>query len=199
MARPKNKENDILSAAMEVFLERGFSETSIQDIATKAGVGKGTIYDYFKSKEELFFQSLKQDILNISEIYKEKSLQQRSFSIRLMQFIDLFQEVILDNYKRFEYYMNTGIGVLSPENLIEIKNMGEQCKEESANFVVDILKQGIEEGMVGESDIRFSADMIQGMIFAHTERCFTRNFSEEQKKEEQVKLINMIMTGVGAK
>ena len=199
MAKPKIKENGILSAAMEVFLEKGFSETSMQDIATKAGVGKGTIYDYFKSKEELFFQSIKQDILNISEIHKEESLLQGSFLIRLNGFIDLLQGMILDNYKRFEYYMNTGSSVLGPEKQMEVRNMGYECKKVVTNFLIDILKQGIKEGLVQESDIGFSADMVGGVFMAYAERCSENNFSSQQRKEGQVKLINMIMTGIGTK
>ena len=43
----------IVAAALEVFLEKGFAETTIQDCAERAGVGKGTVYYYVASKEEL--------------------------------------------------------------------------------------------------------------------------------------------------
>ena len=42
------KYQQILDAAAELFAERGFEGASIQDIAQKAGVGKGTVYLYFK-------------------------------------------------------------------------------------------------------------------------------------------------------
>src|SRR5215813_6475093 len=44
----------IIDGACEVFLERGFDAASMGEIARKAGVSKGTLYVYFKSKEELF-------------------------------------------------------------------------------------------------------------------------------------------------
>jgi AcrR family transcriptional regulator len=44
----------ILSAAMEVFAEKGYHETTVDDIAKRAGIGKGSIYRYFPSKEALF-------------------------------------------------------------------------------------------------------------------------------------------------
>lgn len=45
---------EILGAATAIFSERGFAAADVQEIADKVGVGKGTIYRYFPSKEELF-------------------------------------------------------------------------------------------------------------------------------------------------
>jgi TetR/AcrR family fatty acid metabolism transcriptional regulator len=52
-ARAARKE-DILNAARTVFAERGFRGTTIADIAEAAGIALGTIYLYFKSKDEVF-------------------------------------------------------------------------------------------------------------------------------------------------
>lgn len=49
-ARP----DEIIQAALEVFTERGFAATKLEDVARKAGVTKGTIYLYFENKEALF-------------------------------------------------------------------------------------------------------------------------------------------------
>lgn len=50
-----DKRERILAAAKAVFAEKGFASAAIADIATRADIGKGTIYEYYKSKEELFF------------------------------------------------------------------------------------------------------------------------------------------------
>jgi len=52
--RDPHKEGAILERATEVFAEAGFQNAEMQVIAEKAGVGKGTVYRYFRSKEELF-------------------------------------------------------------------------------------------------------------------------------------------------
>jgi len=49
-ARPE----EIITAALEVFADRGFAATTLEDVARKAGVTKGTIYLYFENKEALF-------------------------------------------------------------------------------------------------------------------------------------------------
>lgn len=51
----RTKRDEIVEAAAVVFARRGYSNAVVADIALKANIGKGTIYAYFKSKEDLFF------------------------------------------------------------------------------------------------------------------------------------------------
>jgi TetR/AcrR family fatty acid metabolism transcriptional regulator len=51
----ENKKQLILKVANEVFAEKGFQETTISQIAQKANIAEGSIYDYFKNKEDLLF------------------------------------------------------------------------------------------------------------------------------------------------
>lgn len=54
MQEISEKKGRIVAAAMDIFGERPYDQVKIEDIADRAGVGKGTIYEYFVSKEELF-------------------------------------------------------------------------------------------------------------------------------------------------
>lgn len=60
---------EIIAAAIDLFTERGFAATRLDDVAKRAGVSKGTLYLYFASKEDLF-KSLVQEMLvvNIAEL-----------------------------------------------------------------------------------------------------------------------------------
>jgi AcrR family transcriptional regulator len=49
-ARPE----EITAAALELFIERGYAATRLEDVAARAGISKGTLYLYFENKEELF-------------------------------------------------------------------------------------------------------------------------------------------------
>jgi len=60
-ARPE----EIISAALEVFAERGFAATKLEDVARKAGVTKGTIYLYFNNKDALFKALVRQTIVPV--------------------------------------------------------------------------------------------------------------------------------------
>ena len=58
-----DKREAIMAAALELFVERGFYGTAVPEIADRAGVGAGTIYRYFESKEAL-----------VNELYREQKL-----------------------------------------------------------------------------------------------------------------------------
>lgn len=51
----EEKRRQILEAALREFARRGFSRTKMDDVAKAAGIGKGTVYEYFTNKDELFF------------------------------------------------------------------------------------------------------------------------------------------------
>jgi AcrR family transcriptional regulator len=61
--RKEARPAEIVEAALEVFAERGFSAARIDDVATRAGISKGTLYLYFASKEELFKAVVRQALL----------------------------------------------------------------------------------------------------------------------------------------
>ena len=52
--RKEERPGEILAAALETFVERGYAATRLDDVAKRAGVTKGTLYLYFPNKEELF-------------------------------------------------------------------------------------------------------------------------------------------------
>ncbi len=49
-----SRREQILAAAVEVFSEKGFHDARVEEIARRAGIGKGTVYEYFSTKKELF-------------------------------------------------------------------------------------------------------------------------------------------------
>ena len=53
----KEKRTQILDAAIRIFAQKGTSHTKISDIAEAAGIGKGTVYEYFHSKDEILIAS----------------------------------------------------------------------------------------------------------------------------------------------
>src|SRR3954466_4267347 len=58
-ARPQ----ELLAAALDLFVERGFASTRLEDVAKRAGVSKGTLYLYFTNKEELFKAVVRENII----------------------------------------------------------------------------------------------------------------------------------------
>jgi AcrR family transcriptional regulator len=87
------KKQSIFQASLKLFVENGFHGTSTSEIARTAGVATGTIFHYFKTKEELInslYLHTKEDMLNeISGTYNDKTT---------------FKENIKDLWLRFSYF-----------------------------------------------------------------------------------------------
>lgn len=60
-ARPQ----ELLAAALDLFVERGYAATRLDDVAAKAGVSKGTLYLYFTNKQDLFKEVVRQTLLPV--------------------------------------------------------------------------------------------------------------------------------------
>ena len=65
--RKEARPGEILDAALELFVEKGFAATRLEDVAQRAGVSKGTVYLYFESKEDLFKSVIRSGIVRAIE------------------------------------------------------------------------------------------------------------------------------------
>lgn len=88
-ARPE----EIIHAALEVFADRGFAATKLEDVARKAGVTKGTIYLYFENKEALFKALIRETIVPV--IAQGEALA-KSFTGSAR---DLFEKLVRDYWR----------------------------------------------------------------------------------------------------
>ncbi len=77
MNKRLEKKNLIAEAAKSLFVKYGYSKTSLDDIAKEAHIGKGTIYYYFESKEDIFFTITENQIQSITQRLKIKRLERR--------------------------------------------------------------------------------------------------------------------------
>jgi AcrR family transcriptional regulator len=55
----------LLAAALDLFVERGYAATRLDDVAARAGVSKGTLYLYFTNKEELFKAVVRENVIPV--------------------------------------------------------------------------------------------------------------------------------------
>jgi len=93
------RKQQIISAAVKRFARHGLGKTTLEEIARDIRIGKSTIYHYFESKDELFFESLKwetdQFIEDIKAIFNNEEL---AVGARLLEYIS-YKENIDTRYK----------------------------------------------------------------------------------------------------
>jgi AcrR family transcriptional regulator len=70
--RKESRPAELLDAALDLFVERGYAATRLDDIAARAGVSKGTLYLYFANKEELFKALVRENIVALLDRFRSE-------------------------------------------------------------------------------------------------------------------------------
>ncbi len=89
MLKTQGKKNQIISAAENLFHHYGYAKTSLEDIAREVALGKATIYYYFDSKEDIFFEVLKKHSRQFYLLLYEELAKQPDFKSRFTTAIKL--------------------------------------------------------------------------------------------------------------
>ena len=92
--RTGGKRERILDAAVHVFAEKGFYGAKVSEIAREAGVADGTIYLYFKSKDDLLISLFEDRMAQINGALREKLAQEPNALAKLRRFIEMHLDLV---------------------------------------------------------------------------------------------------------
>lgn len=166
--RKKEKEsrkNSILKAARKLFFERGFKSVTVDLIAAKAEVSKGSIYLYFDSKEEIYTQILISANIERHKLMENLLKQEGTASELLLGFTKDYVDFFLENNELFRILMTF---MLHSENMNLTEDQNTQLihtTNENIRAISDVLQKGVESGeFVPNVDIRQSRNAIWGML-----------------------------------
>lgn len=119
----RNRDKNVITAAITVMAERGYSATSIQEVADRVGVLKGSLYHYFSSKEELLFRILDESYQQSAEITREVVALNLSPLEELSEFLRRTCLWYLTNLERANIYFSESRH-LTGDRLMETKVRG---------------------------------------------------------------------------
>lgn len=161
--RKEARPSELIAAALELFVERGFAGTKLDDIAARAGVSKGTLYLYFASKEELFKAVIQQGIMPVVN-QGEEMLAQHDGDMR-----SLLCELIYRWWD--EVVADTKLAAILKLIVSEAGNFPEVARyfyENVSKRVEDllgaVLRRGIECGEFRPVDVVSAIDLISAPI-----------------------------------
>ena len=144
---PKDKKDRMVDAAAMLFAQNGYSGTSVADIAIKAAIGKGTVYEYFDSKEDLFFA--------VFEWYTMSTGRKASVSVsalggsaaeRLFALSDSIMGMWDEIKDVFALTMEFWAASASSHMRDRFKAAFRQVYEEFRGIVTSLIREGIERG-----------------------------------------------------
>jgi len=167
--------NRILKMSSLYFARNGFADTKISDLAKHIGIGQGTMYLYFKSKEELF-DAIRSSADNREEIRQIKLL--CCLPISAGEKIKIISETVCRNMSEDDNYCVRI--TLQTQLLLEKDNMYE---DDLYKELAKIIKQGQKEGSMIEGDAMYLADLYWGNVYLYAlKKLFSKNISILQQE-----------------
>jgi TetR/AcrR family transcriptional regulator, cholesterol catabolism regulator len=156
-ARTERRQREIIDAAAEIFHRKGYSETSVQDIADAVGILKASLYYYISSKEDLLFQMLREVHENAKGIVDETAAMQAPPLERLRAYVQRHVEYNVQNLGKIAVYYHDS-GVLTAERKRAIMNQRHYYEE----FVIGLIEDAKADGSV---DASVNAPLVANAIF----------------------------------
>jgi len=159
------RQNDILDAAEKVFFEKGYNAAKMDDVAEAAELSKGTLYLYFKNKEELYFGLTYRALMNLrdrfSTVLKEEAA-------GLEKIVNIGRAFRAYSQEEPEYYKTIAQFEMAQMHATEegerIMQNCHRAGKEVMELVAAAIIQGIEDGTVrNDIDPLRTAFLLQGL------------------------------------
>jgi TetR/AcrR family transcriptional regulator len=157
-ARPR----ELLAAALDLFVEKGFAATRAEEVAQRAGVSKGTLFLYFQSKEELFKAVVREHISGtIQDAFSELDRFPGS-SAELVEFL------MLQWWERYGNTKASGISKLMMSEANNFPELGEFYQQEviipGHRLIEKVIKRGMASGEFRKVDVEYAVFSILAPI-----------------------------------
>lgn len=138
----------VLKAAQEHFSEKSFHDVKLEEIAESAGVGKGTIYTYFKSKDELFVRCLLHDIPDFEKKTEDIIAAEKDFRTSLKELISVQFEFVKLKGPMAKQVMALGPQLkISDSQFKELSDLFQRSIKRLASF----FQKGIQSGILNNT------------------------------------------------
>jgi TetR/AcrR family transcriptional regulator, cholesterol catabolism regulator len=149
------RRHEIFHQVVGVFLKKGFQETSMREIAEAAGLGKSTLYDYFKTKDDILVYFFEDQINDLTAAAQEIALKNITANERLRQVMKVHLEFL---QAKKSLVMKLSLEAqrlkLESQKLLQTKRHAYQ------DLLCKLIEEGIQEGTFRKVDPLLATRML---------------------------------------
>ncbi len=153
------RRHEIFNACVPLFLEQGFQETSMQEIARAAGMGKSSLYDYFKTKNEIISWVAEDEIYDLTELAKGIASQELPAAEKIKQVMRAHMNHMLEQ-KDFYIKLAFEIQRLSADTMKRLQVQ----RHDYQDLLCRLVEQAIQEGDFRPVPPLFAARVILSLL-----------------------------------
>ena len=166
-----SKKEQIIKASVKLFREKGYEGTKISDIPARAGIGKGTFYQYFRNKEDLFIECADSIFHEIGENIPE--IQEETDPIKKLR----MRGIYFGRYQRHVMEMLNLLRGAAVQGGNPVKEKLDEAMKDLTEPLREDLEKAMQQGQIRKMDSRFLAHMLMGVAE------YILYYSEENKME----------------
>jgi len=155
---PETKREAVLQTAAQLFLEKSYARTSLNDVADRLNITKPALYHYFRNKEEILLECYRLGTGLIGEILNDIATHCGTGLEKVEAFIYSYANVLTVNFGRC--VMRLDEGDLSSEAFAEVRNYKRKIDRRLRSFI----QEGIEDGTIAKCDPKLAAFAIAGAV-----------------------------------
>src|SRR5512147_3290481 len=151
--------HQIFHQVVKIFIKKGFHETSMQEIAAAAGLGKSTLYDYFKTKDEILVYFFEDQWNDVIEEAQKIAVQNCGADVRLRKIMNAYLESLQANKNLF-----LKLSVESQRLKLESQKQIQDKRHAYQDMIRSLIEEGIREGIFRRVNSLLAARLLVGNI-----------------------------------
>ena len=203
MGEKLDKRAMILTAAHEVFFEKGYHNATSEEIAKRAGVGKGTLYQYFDSKLDIFLEMHRQVIIAYCDKLLDLIQEENSFEENLRQIVHFHVGSLIELSHYIMQFMAE-----TPPMCVEHSRGGEvinEVKQRIDDVLGKLITGAKQRGEIGDIDDSLIMCYLMGILIGVAHFLGSEKRKAQEKKEEatqqrlEEEIIQMVLHGLSVK
>jgi len=155
---PDTKREAVLHTALQIFMERGYWQTSLNDIADKLKITKPAIYHYFHNKEEIYLECYRRGIARVEEDLEQIRQHRGTGLEKVGEFIQKYASQITRDFGRF--LVRQDDRDLSGTAKAEVR----RCKRSIDHHLREFIQQGVDDASIRPCNVKLAAFSVAGAV-----------------------------------
>lgn len=189
------KRQEILTAALKLFAVKGFEQTTLDEIAVASEFGKGTIYNYFQNKEDLYEAILEKSLKDHNNLMEEISQSTESFR----DFVTVLTKQVLrysrENMDSFMLIAKQRTKAMFANN--EMNQAMKNKHDEAVTIFRERIECAINKGEIENVNPYSVIILYRSMIYPYTFFCFNNHGKENLDVEKEADfLLSVFFNGI---
>ena len=161
----ENRKNAILKSARKLFFEKGFKPVTVESIARKAELSKGSIYLYYNSKEEIYTQILLNDIDKFHKSISDLLQNPSSASESLVKLANIYVDFFLNDRELFRILMTFMLHTSDMHLPEDLNDHIVKTTNKTIGIIEQVFKYGVERGEFPATlNLRQNRNAVWGML-----------------------------------